>query len=196
LPAFTGFTGFGKTDDRPSSTIAPLPAFTGFTGFSGGTSSHVTGTGFTSAVPARFGEDDEGDDGNEGEPILPPEKILRNEDDKDEQLYEVPCKLFRLNTESKEWGDLGSANLRITRTHDTGRKRLIVRNTMGKPLVNAYFYKNQKFETVKRNNIKFSAYVAEEGASPSLKQFLVRVKEKDLDNTVKELEESAAVSDK
>lgn len=50
---------------------------------------------------------EEGGGGDEGEPILAPEKVLRNEADKDVILVDVNCKLFVYNKEEKEWRDLG-----------------------------------------------------------------------------------------
>jgi hypothetical protein len=81
-----------------------VPSFTGplGTSVSSGPGGLSGGTG---------GDDDDGDD--EGEPILEPEKILRNEEDTDVQLHEVPCKLFKFKTESKEWVDLGKCMCRV-----------------------------------------------------------------------------------
>ena len=92
--AFTGFTGFGA---KPAETAAPAPAaFTGFAGFgaSSATTNPFSSNTFSLPTPAAAptadasGEGEEEGDG-EGEPIMEPEKILRNAEDTDIQLYEV-----------------------------------------------------------------------------------------------------------
>jgi hypothetical protein len=196
---FSGFS-FGATP-APAPAPAAAPAFGGFGAPSGGSGAASTSTfggfgapagggGFGTSAGAGGGNDDE--DGEEdGEPMMEPEKILRNEDDKDVVKHEVPCKLFRLNTETKEWGDLGKGSLRVTMDPDTKKHRTLIRNTMGKILVNAYFYKTQKFDIVK-NAIKFSAIVSDDDGKAQMKNFMVKLKESDVQKTKDQLEAAKA----
>lgn len=201
VSAFTGFS-FAKpagSVSKDGTTSAAKPLFQFNTTFPALSTAAAPLTGQSSlsaaSVPAIIptgGENEDGDGEGEEIPILAPTVILRNEDDKDEQLYEVRCKLFRLNNETKEWGDLGKGALRITRSPDSGKERILVRNEVGKPLVNAYFFKDMKFEVMK-NGIKFFAFVAEDSGFKGIRNFLVKVNADKLDETVALLRKYAAV---
>lgn len=131
-------------------------------------------------VAADDGEGGGGDD-DEGEPILPPEKILKNENDTDDILLEVPCKLFGFNLQEKEWKDSGKGSFRVTKDVNSGKRRMIVRNTMGKITFNAAFYKDMKIDQVK-GGIKFFAVVADatDDKKTELKNFMIKLKDFDI----------------
>lgn len=78
-------------------------SFGGFGGSFGGFGSSLVSGGISTKTAADG--DDDGDD--EGEPILEPEKVLRNEQDTDEILYEKDSKLMRYDKGSSEWKDNG-----------------------------------------------------------------------------------------
>lgn len=140
-------------------------------------------------------EDDGGDD--EGEPILEPEKAIRDVNDTDEILHEVPCQLFRYDKALNEWKGTGKGTFRITRNPDTKKQRMLVRNIIGKITFNASFYKEMTLlvEEGKKPGIKFSAVVAVEetvkddsGKSSAvtkneMKSFMLRLKPTDLAQT-------------
>jgi len=95
--------------------------------------------------------------------------VERNKNDKDIILLEKACKLHRLSAVDggkageKEWKDLGKGTLRVTADPDTKKKRILVRNTMGVVILNASFFKGQKFEKTnskKNNSLSFSAVVS------------------------------------
>lgn len=139
-------------------------------------------------------EEDGGDD--EGEPILPPEKVLRNADDTDEILLEVPCKLHSYSKEDQEWKDIGKGTFRLT-SDPSQKKRMLVRNTMGRITFNAAFYKNMKIDKVK-GGLRFNAFVSvvtdvKAGtAVTELKSFMIKLKEGDVDGVKAKLEEIIA----
>jgi hypothetical protein len=149
------FTSFGSASSSSGFSF-PLPTTVAPTAPSSFSNSFGTG-GFTKG-------DDDGDD-YEGEPILEPEKILRNENDKDKILVEADCKLLYFNSADQEWKDKGKGSFRLTLTPETGKKRMLVRNTMGKITFNAAFYKGMKFERSK-DSIVFGAFVSVDDKSP------------------------------
>ena len=59
---------------------------------------------------------------------------------------------------------------------------------MGKPLVNAYFYKDMKLEQFK-NSIKFAVFVAEEDGTKGMKSFNIKFNPAEVDNTMKILKD-------
>ena len=128
-------------------------------------------------------ENDEGS-GDEGEAILEPEKILKNEGDTDEILHDVPCKLFRHNKEYNEWRDAGKGTLRITKEIDGKRKqRILVRDSMGKISLNCYFLPGMKFDIMgkKKDGIRFMAAC---GENSELKSLMVKLKPDDVNITL------------
>lgn len=148
------------------------------------------------AAPLKSNNDDEGGgeegDDDEGEPILEPEKILRNENDKDEIMVDVPCKLMAFNKELNEWRDKGKGSFRLTKDPDSGKKRMLVRNTMGKITFNAAFFKSMKFDKSK-DNLVFVAFVAKDDTSkPEMSRFMIKFKSEDVDNVKKLLEQAVA----
>jgi len=152
----------------------------------------AAGPSATSFAPSNQGDAGDGDD-DEGEPILEPEVILRDVNDKDEILFQAECSLRRLDTKAEpkpEWKDVGKGSLRVTLDPTTGVRRILVREkSMGKVTLNASFFAAQKFEKVKKNSIKFAAVVpdlgvgAAEGAS-SLNCFIIKTNERDTDNAI------------
>ncbi len=132
------------------------------------------------------GGDDEGDD--EGEPILEPEKILRNENDKDEILLEVTCKLLGYSKELSEWRDKGKGSFRLTKDPLTSKKRMLVRNTMGKITFNAAFFKGMKVDRHK-DSLLFSAFVSpDESSKPDFQRFTLKLKADDCEKVKLALE--------
>ncbi len=95
---------------------------------------------------------------------MEPEKAIRDVNDTDEILHEASCKLFRYDKESKEWRGTGKGTFRITRSPDTRKQRMLVRNIIGKIIFNASFYKGMDLivKDGKTSGIQFFAAVAEE----------------------------------
>lgn len=176
----------------PSSSSFSFPTTTSSFSFPTATtaSSNMFGTAPAAAEKNDGGDEDGGDD--EGEPILEPEKILRNENDKDEILLEVPCKLLGYSKELSEWRDKGKGSFRLTKDPSTSKKRMLVRNTMGKITFNAAFYKGMKVERHK-DSLLFSAFVApDESSKPDFQRFTLKLKADDCAKVKCELEKCIA----
>jgi hypothetical protein len=175
-----------------NSSLSQPSAFSASTagGFSFNSSQSFAFPGASSTTEANKGGDEEGEgDEDAGEPILEPEKILKNENDTDEILLEVPCKLLGFNKDEKEWKDSGKGNLRITKDPATQKKRILVRNTMGKITLNTSFYKDMKIDSVK-GGIKFFAVVANpsDAQKTELKAFMLKLKDGDIQHVKSFLE--------
>jgi hypothetical protein len=157
---------------QSSSSLSEKPAAFGFL--------TTPASGFQTSAPKPV-DDEGGDDDEEGEPILEPEKILKNENDTDEILVEVPAKLFGFSKAESEWKDLGKGSFRLTKDPANHKKRLLVRNTMGKITLNAAFYKTMKIEQVK-GGLKFFAVVAQatDPSKTELRSFMIKFKEADI----------------
>ena len=189
-PSSTGFAGFGMPSSSLGGFGASASTSTGF-GSSFGTSfGGVTGFGAstsTSGSNVNGASKEEEDDGEDSLPMLPPEVVLRNEADKDEILHEVECKLFRLDKEKNEWTEGGKGTFRLTRDPDTKKRRILIRNSIGKVTLNVGFYKGMKFEKFGKNGIRFLAVTGSDG---EVKTILIRVKVEDLERTLQNLLES------
>ncbi len=178
-----------------SNPFAPPSAGGGFGGGFGGFGAPPV------APTAALHESGGGEDGDdEGEPILEPEKVLRNDADTDDILLEVPCKLFGFSKDSNEWKDTGKGSFRVTRNIDTNKQRMLVRNPIGKLTFNAGFYKGMKIEMVK-GGLRFSAFVAADEAvvggssgpgKVELKNFMIKLKDADIANAMANLEAGVA----
>jgi hypothetical protein len=138
------------------------------------------------------GGGEDGDDEEDGKLMDQPEVILKNADDKDIILLEVPCKLAKFRAEDKEWADLGKSTFRVSKDPDTNKQRITVRNTMGKILVNSYFFKDMKVEKAK-NCVKFNAIVFDSTENKSVMgNYYVKLREADVDNTMSTMEAGKA----
>lgn len=187
---------FGQQAPSASTTAPPNLFGTTFSAPSSSTNGAGSGLGMFSIPPfgasainapistalgantAVTGEEDDGDDA--GEPILEPEKALRNEQDTDEIVFEANSKLMRFDKGSKEWKDMGKGIFRITRTQDTKKPRMLMRSLTGKIMFNAGFHANISFEKVK-GGVKFSAVTAADGsAEGELHLYIVKVKESEV----------------
>lgn len=184
----------------PNSSAAAPPASGGFN-FSLPASNTSTGNAFAFKPPAppaaslstKTGGDDAEEGGDEeGEPILAPEKVLRNDQDTDIITLEVPCKLFYYNTTDKEWKDTGKGNLRITQDPTTKKKRMVMRNGTGKIILNAGFFKTFKVEKVK-GGLKFSAFVANDTTGEAqFKMFMTKLKDENSEKLKAEIEKAVS----
>lgn len=146
-----------------------------------------------------------GDDDDEGEPILEPEKVLKNKDDSDIILHEVPCKLYRFDSKYQDcdkegvpvgpikpqWIDRGKGSFRVTKDSTTFKHRMIIRDAIGKITFNAAFYKNMKFDIQQNKSIKFLALI---DSNKGMENFMIKLKEKDVDVTHKILLKSLSES--
>ena len=183
-PASTGAFNFSLPTAAPATN--PFGATSGFSA-----PANPFAVKATPAAP-QTGEDGEGGEGGdeEGEPILAPEKVLRNDQDKDEIVLEVPCKLFNYNKTDNEWKDTGKGNLRVTQDPATKKKRMVMRNGTGKIVLNAAFFKTFKVEKVK-TGLKFSAFVAHETTGDTeFKMFMLKLNDANAEKLKAEMEKA------
>jgi hypothetical protein len=150
--------------------------------------------------------DGDGDGDGEEIPILEPEKVLKNSDDTDEILVEASCKLLKFNKDTKEWLDLGKGVFRVTLNPSDKKRRILIRNAIGKVILNTSFYKGMKFQNSKNQksstgSIQFSGYVLLNEIKKSqsdpdefgFQMFNIKVKDADLTKSVAILEESVQI---
>lgn len=163
-PAFPDFT-FNVPKNNTALSLAPPAVFS----FNKPEAAAATGT--------EAGIDDD----DEGEPILEPEVVHRNENDNDEILHEVDCKLFRFDKEQNEWKDAGKGKFRVTNDKSSGKKRILLRNLTGKIMLNAFFYPKMTFTKLGKNGIRFM--LAMDGGS-ELKMLMIKTKVEVHDKTI------------
>jgi hypothetical protein len=176
------FTFGGPAAGALSAAAAAKPAFGfgsgGFGGAPAGSGAPSSG-GFGAGKAAAEGGDDE-----EGEEVMEPEKVHKNTADTSVDVkVEAPCKLLKLNDSAKEWVDMGKGSFSIVQDTDTAaRRRMLVRNPMGKILVNTYFTSGQKFEKASAGQIRFVA-VVEEGKDKQMnpRYFCLKLKKESVD---------------
>uniref|UniRef100_A0A8C8R8D7 RAN binding protein 2 n=1 Tax=Pelusios castaneus TaxID=367368 RepID=A0A8C8R8D7_9SAUR len=74
-------------------------------------------------------DDDDDDDGPHFEPVVPlPDKIeVKTGEEDEEEFFCNRAKLFRFDTESKEWKERGIGNVKILRHKISGKIRLLMR---------------------------------------------------------------------
>lgn len=181
FPPLTGFntSALSAPDSQPTAPVSKPFSFSA--PFS------ATQPAFSTA-PTASGTTEDDEDG--GEPILEPEKVYKNENDSDEVLHEVPCKLFRLDLENgSEWKDIGKGTFRVTKAADSNKQRMLIRNPIGKITFNASFYPNMKLEKTK-TGVRFSAFVESTNNKSVLNNFLVKLKATDVDSTISRMEAS------
>ena len=167
------------------STSSARPPFS----FGGGAStaaSSLSSGGFGATPTAASGPSGQDGDDDEGEPIMEAEKVLRDEDDKDDIICECPCKLLRHDSGKgekgeAEWTDVGKGSFIVTKCRETGKKRMLIRNSVGKIMFNAAFYKGMAVGRRGNNMLSFGAVVDESGV---LKKFLLKLKVTDIETVL------------
>ena len=191
-PTFPKFGGFSKSTtesvDKPANKTtvsSSIPKFGGFSKPAPSTSTSIDSTktkGFSgfggTNTTAKKGDSDEE---YEGEPILEPEIIYKNENDKSTTFYETDCKSFRYDTEEKEWKDSGKGNVRLLQEPGEEKKKIVVRNTLGKITINAYIFKGMNFKLAGKSGMQFMAVIDPSGVPQS---FLVKVRPGDIQATL------------
>lgn len=184
----TGFS-FGPKPSLPATTSLPTTNLGGFGSFQGFGSKTLNGTsqiGSGNLFGKSKGEDEGGEDaegeGEEEVQQLEPIEILKNDNDTDEILYEVSTKLFRFDKNANEWKDIGKGILRVTRdqTVANAKKRILIRNNLGKISLNTNIWKGMTIKQSGKNGIQF--FVPDE--SSTLHLYLIKVKPDDFDKTL------------
>lgn len=190
LAPSTGFSVAPKVSlpptTQPSSTLGGFLGNAGFQGFGSKPLNGNSQIGSVNLFGKPKGDEEGGDDGQgEGEEEvqqLEPVEILKNDNDTDEILYEVSTKLFRFDKSANEWKDIGKGTLRVTRdqTQASAKKRILIRNNLGKITLNTNIWKGMTIKQSGKNGIQF--FVPDETATIQL--YLIKVKPDDLEKTL------------
>jgi hypothetical protein len=171
-----GLNAETKSFSVPTTSSARPPFSFGSSTSTAASSLSSGGFGTTVPAPSEPSGQDEGDD--EGEPIMEAEKVLRDEDDKDDIICDCPCKLLRHDNGKgekgeAEWTDVGKGMFIVTQCRETGKRRMLIRNSVGKIMFNAGFYKGMVIGRRGNNMLSFGAVVDESGI---LRKFLLKLK--------------------
>jgi len=111
-----------------------------------------------------------------------------NNDNKDDdegeekRAYETRAKVFKLDTESKQYKQLGLGDLRIMVDKTTKKSRIVLYDACGRLMVNLNLYKGITFNREGKKAVAFVASTADEGPA----KFMVRVKNTELADALKE----------
>ena len=197
----TTFSGFSFA---PSS--APPPSSKGTTfSFTGG--SVPAPTAASSSKPSfSFGAQPAAPSGgNSGNPITNEDDPTSNPDDgkldigkeenEDEKiLYEVRARLIKLV--EGNWNKLGVGVLRLYSNKKTQKKRMVLRNEVGKVMFNVAIGKGMQFkkssQKTKKGEVWHVGFMAVEDAKEGPKQVMLNVKKEVVDEFHEKLEEVAA----
>ncbi|CAM9902081.1 unnamed protein product, partial [Hapterophycus canaliculatus] len=114
----------------------------------------------------------------DGMPKENPSKLERAPGEENEKIVgQFRAKLFRFKKDEKAWGDMGVGMLRLMKHATNDGRRLVLRNDMGKVILNTAAYGGMSV-TKTKNAIKFVASVAGDGPTT----FMVKVTKDEVDS--------------
>eukprot|EP00903_Cladosiphon_okamuranus_P012749 g11919.t1 len=172
----------GPTTVAPSA-ISPLGEFKFNTGgLSAVGASPATFNGFKVpagvAIPPPAAAGNTAADEEDAMPKEDPSKLERAPGEENEEVVgQFRAKLFRFKSSEKAWGDMGVGMLRLMKHTTNDSRRMVLRNDMGKVILNAAVYAGMGV-TKAKNTIKFVANV--EGDGPTT--FMVKVTADDIND--------------
>ena len=105
-----------------------------------------------------------------------------NDDGDEKKVYETRAKVFKLDTESKQYKQQGLGDLRIMMDKNTKKSRIVLYDACGRLMVNLNLYKGITFNREGKKAVAFVASTADEGPA----KYMVRVKNTELADTLKE----------
>lgn len=135
---------------------------------------------------------------NEDDPTFNPDdgklEIGKEENTDEEILYRVRAKLFRLNNGA--WKKIEPNELRLQRNVVSDKKRMVIRNEVGKVMFNVAVGKGMKFQKksqkTKKGDQWFVSFAAVEDTNEGIKSFMLNVEKQNVDKLYEELEKMAA----
>mmetsp|Transcript_4719 Transcript_4719/g.12156 ORF Transcript_4719/g.12156 Transcript_4719/m.12156 type:complete len:126 (-) Transcript_4719:45-422(-) len=106
-------------------------------------------------------------------PLEKPAELIRADDDHESPIIEARAAIRRLDRDDDgpTWRDLGKGLLRVMKHNDTNAKRVVVRNDVGKVVLNFAIVDTMKFIQDNKGGLKFTA-VVDDGPS----NYLLRTK--------------------
>ncbi|POM65915.1 Hypothetical protein PHPALM_18299 [Phytophthora palmivora] len=174
----TGGFSFGNTTAPKSVT----PASTG--GFSFGASAPSTSTS------AAAGDEDEENIGREEATV-----IIKADSPDDDCTFEADkAKIFEFKKDEKRWADKGVHPLKVLVSKETKSARILVRNEIGKIVLNSALYKGMAVRPHEVKGKKTGVTLALQVEGGELTQFLLKVNAARVDAFIKALEAGASSS--
>lgn len=176
-PATGGFS-FGNLTAPKSTTPAP----TG--GFSVGA---LTPAASTSAAA---GDEDEENVGREEATVI----IKADSPDDDCTFEAAKAKIFEFKKDEKRWADKGVHPLKVLVSKETKSARILVRNEIGKIVLNSALYKGMPVRPHEAKGKKTGVTLALQVEGGEMTQFLLKVNAARVDELIKALETAAESS--
>ncbi len=177
----TTFSFTGGSATAPA--LAPAPSF------SFGAQPATTSTGGGSNNASANNEDDPTFNPDDGK------LEVGQEENKDEEtLYEVRARLIKLIDGT--WNKSCTGPCRLYRNTLTDKKRMVLRNDVGKVMLNVSVGKGMPFKKVsqktKKGEVWHVSFIAVEEEGEGAKQIMLNVKKEDIDKFHEKLESMAA----
>ena len=167
VPKFGGF-------NFPSAPAVPVNTPVANSGFSfGGVSSDSK-----PAAPAAAAANGGGEDDDEEIPEEPPTVVEALVNTEETAIYEVKSKIYKFNSEEKQWKDRATGICRLLKHNTSGLMRIVARNSVGKVALNIGIGKTFEFIKIsgKGGGVRFIAKNEDEVGS-----WMIRVKAEHLD---------------
>ncbi|KAJ8518418.1 hypothetical protein ON010_g18213 [Phytophthora cinnamomi] len=175
-PAFSGFS-FGNLSAPKSATPAT-------SGFSFGASAPAT---LTSASTTAAADEDEENIGREEATV-----IIKADSPDDDCTFEADkAKIFEFKKDEKRWADKGVHPLKVLVSTDKKSARILVRNEIGKVVLNSALYKGMAVRPQEAKGKKTGVTLALQVDGGELTQFLLKVNAARVDEFIKALEAAA-----
>ncbi|KAE9331409.1 hypothetical protein PF008_g15439 [Phytophthora fragariae] len=194
MPAFS----FGAPPKAAAST-ASTPATGGFSfgapksttpasgGFSFGSSAPATSTSASTAAAA---DEDEENIGREEATV-----IIKADSPDDDCTFEADkAKIFEFKKDEKRWADKGTHPIKVLVSKNTKSARILVRNEIGKIVLNSALYKGMAVRPHEAKGKKTGVTLALQVEGGELTQFLLKVNAARVDEFIKALETAASSS--
>ncbi|KAG6611071.1 Ran-binding protein RANBP3 [Phytophthora cinnamomi] len=194
-PAFS----FGAPLSKPAPPAASTPATSGFSfgnlsapksatpatsGFSFGASAPAT---LTSASTTAAADEDEENIGREEATV-----IIKADSPDDDCTFEADkAKIFEFKKDEKRWADKGVHPLKVLVSTDKKSARILVRNEIGKVVLNSALYKGMAVRPQEAKGKKTGVTLALQVDGGELTQFLLKVNAARVDEFIKALEAAA-----
>ncbi|KAG7397519.1 hypothetical protein PHYBOEH_000671 [Phytophthora boehmeriae] len=181
----TGGFSFGNlTAPKPSSDATP--ASSGLKPFSFGAPAPSSASASTIAsAPAQ--DEDEENIGREEATV-----IIKADSPDDDCTFEVEkAKIFEFKKDEKRWADKGVHPLKVLVSKETKSARILVRNQIGKIVLNSALYKGLAVHPHEAKGKKTGVTLALQVEGGELTQFLIKVNAARVDELIKVLESAA-----
>ncbi|KAJ0402718.1 hypothetical protein P43SY_007860 [Pythium insidiosum] len=174
--ATSGFS-FNLPASKPSSAAAPS--------FSFGAAAPAASTAATSGDAAAAADEDEENIGREEATV-----ILKSDNPDEEAVFEVEkAKIFEFKKDEKRWADKGTHPLKVLVNKTNQNARVLVRNEIGKIVINSLLYKGLTLKPHETKGKKTGVTISLQ-VDATMTQFLLKVNSEKVDAFIKALEDA------